>query len=135
MNETLKSMEENIPKQERLIDSLKANINNDKLALFDIVKKADGIWSPTFKNHSWKALANSKIELVEFERLSSLSEFDVFKEFHDYKMRKMMDFMLDNIKSTNNEKKEVWLMMLVELVNSEKNMQPEIEKIMKEGSR
>jgi len=129
MKESIKSLEENIPKQERLIDSLKADLNNDSVELFEIIIKAGGVWAPRIKNNSWRAVANSRIELIEFEKLSALSEIDESKNNQDYKQKKIMDFLFENIKSTSPEKKEVLLMMVTEMVNSGRYLQSEIEQL------
>lgn len=132
LKESIESLEDNIPKQERLVDSLKADLNNESVELFEIIKKAGGIWSPRIKNNSWKAIANSRIELIEFEKLSALSELETSKNNQDYKLRKIMDFTFDNIKSTDREKKEVLMMMVSEMVSSGKYLQSEIEDLIEE---
>jgi len=125
--ESIQSLKENIPKQQRLVDSLQVDLNNESVELFDIIRKAGGIWAPRIKNNSWRAVANSRIELIEFEKLSALSELDESKNNQDYKQKKIMDFVIENIKSTSNDKKEILLMMVSEMISSGKYLQSEIE--------
>lgn len=119
---------ENIPKQQRLADSLRANLNNETLSIFDIVRKADGIYAPRIRNYSWKALSNSRIELVEFDKLSLLSQLDDSKSNIEYKQEKIMDFLLENLKNTTAAKKEILMLMVIEIVSTENYLQKEIEK-------
>jgi len=127
LEESIQSFEDNIPKQERLVDSLRVNLDHESLELIEVIKKAGGIWAPRINNNSWRAVANSRIELIEFEKLSSLSELDESKNTQDYKQKKIMDFVLENVKSTDNDKKEILMMMVLEMVSSGKYIQSEIE--------
>lgn len=132
LKESIESLEENIPKQQRLVDSLKVDLNNETVALFDVIRKAGGVWAPRINNNSWRAIANSRIELIEFEKLSALSEIEDSKNNQDYKQKKIMDFVFDNIKSTTSDKKEVLMMMVSEMVSSGKYLQSEIEALIEE---
>ena len=42
--------------------------------------KFNGIYMPIIKTNSWNAIANSKIELIEYEKLSGLSDIEERKE-------------------------------------------------------
>jgi len=132
LKESFLDIKENIPKQQRLIDSLKANLTNEKATILDIVNMAEGIYAPRIQNNSWKALANSRIELIEFEKLSALSELDDSKSNLQYKLKKIMDFLYENIKNTSEEKKEVLMLMIIEIVGSEKYLNTEIEQLIQE---
>ena len=129
LKESIQSLEDNIPKQERLRDSLMVDLNNESVTLFDVISKAGGIWAPRIKNNSWRAVANSRIELVEFDKLSELSELDDSKITQDYKQKKIMDFVIENVKSTSSDKKEILMMMVSEMISSGKYLQSEIEEI------
>ncbi len=132
LEETIESLEENIPKQQSLVDSLAVHLDNESIELSDIIKSAGGIWAPRIKNNSWRAVANSRIELIEFDKLSALSELDESKNTQDYKQEKIMDFVLENMKSSQSEKKEILMMMVSEMVSSGKYLQTEIEKLLEE---
>ena len=122
---------ENIPKQQVLIDSLNRYLNDETVSVFDIIKKAGGIHGSTIKNSSWKAISNSRIELVEFQKLSDLSEIDESKMFLEIKREKLLHFMIDNLKNTSPDKKEVLMLLIAEIVSSEKFLQSEIEEFLK----
>jgi len=132
LEESRIDVEESIPKQQILIDSLGKYLNDETVSIFDIIKKANGIHGPSIKNNSWKAIANSKIELVEFKKISELSEIDESKESLDLKQEKLLDFMIDNLKNTSQEKKEVFMLLYQEIIATEKYLLLEIEEFLKE---
>jgi hypothetical protein len=114
-----------------LIDSIGKYLNDEKISLIDIIKKGGGIHGPTIKNNSWKAIANSKIELVEFEKLSKLSTIDESKKNLELKKEKLLDFMIKNLKKTSQEEKEVFMLLSQEIITNEKYLQLEIEEFLK----
>jgi len=131
LEESSLSIEENLPKQQILSDSIMAYLDDETVPIFDIIKKANGIYGPTIKNNSWRAIANSKIELVEFKKLSTLTEIDQSKEFLQLKLEKLLDFMIENLKSTTKEKKEIFLLLNQEITSSSSNLKEEIEDFLK----
>lgn len=131
LNESRIDIIESIPKQQVLIDSLKIYINDETVSIFDIIMKAGGVQGPTIKNNSWKAISNSRIELVEFDKLSALSEIDETVKSIEFKGHKVSDFIFENIKKTNEEKKEIFILLIQELISTEKHLQFEIEELLK----
>jgi predicted ATP-dependent endonuclease of OLD family len=105
LEESRKDILIKIPKQQKLIDSLGKYLNDETITLYEIIQKANGIHGPQIKNYSWKAIANSKIELIDFEKLSELSEIDESKEGLDLKMESLIGFLNANLKTTDQEKK------------------------------
>jgi len=124
-------IKESIPKQQILIDTIGKYINDETVAIIDIIKKTDGIHGPNIQNNSWKAISNTKIELIEFEKLSKLSEIDDTNENLKYKKQKLIDFVVDNLKNTDSEKKEIFMLLNQEILSSGKYLQSEIEKFLK----
>lgn len=120
-----------IPKQEVLLDSLKRYLNDETVTLFEIINKGGGIHGTTVKNSSWKAIANSKIELVDFQKVSELSEIDESKILLELKRDKLLDFTIANLKNTNQDKKEIFMLLSAEIISSEKNLHSEIEEFLK----
>jgi len=131
LEESRIEIKESIPKQQVLIDSIGKYLNDETISIFDIIEKADGINVPIVKNNSWKAIANSKIELIEFEKLSALSEIDQSKESIELKTQKLIDFVFENLKTTNQEKKEILILLSQEILSTVKYTQLEIEEFLK----
>ncbi|MEM9823047.1 MAG: hypothetical protein AAF985_18355 [Bacteroidota bacterium] len=126
-------IKEKIPKQQVLIDSLKRYMSDETVSMFAIIRKADGIHGPLIKNSSWKAIASTKIELIEFEKLSTLSEIDASKKNLELKQEKLMDFMINNIKSTSQEKKEVLMLLMQEIISTEKYLYRELDAFLQQS--
>ena len=126
-----KDLEKNIPKEQILIDSIGKYLNDATVSIFEIIRKADGIYGANVKNSSWKAIANSKIELVDFEKLSALSEINESKESLELKREKQLDFMINNLKASDQEKKEIFMLLNQEILSTEKYLLLEFEEFLK----
>jgi hypothetical protein len=131
LKESNRNLKASIPKQRRLIDSLAKYSSDSSFSVFGIITKADGIQNPIIKTNSWKAIANSKIELIDFDKLSTLSEIEETKKNLEFKTTKLLDFLVENIKSTDQEKKEVFLLLSQEILTTTKYAQFEIEEFLK----
>jgi hypothetical protein len=131
LEESSKDIEESLPKQQILIDSLKKYINDETISLYEIINKAKGISGPNIKMHTWRAIADSKIELIEFEKLSALSEIEESKKNLELKQQKILDFAIKNLKQTNQEEKEVFMLLNQEIISTEKYLQFEIKEFLK----
>lgn len=64
LEESRADIVENMPKRNRLIDSLRFYANDEKLSLLEIVLKAEWFHSPQIRVNSWRAISRTKIELV-----------------------------------------------------------------------
>ena len=129
LEESNADIKEVIPKQQAFIDSIEIYLNNDTVSLFDIAIRANGIQAPTIKINSWKAVANSKIELIEYEKLSALSDIEDRKENLNMRIESIAKFLYDNLKKTDKEKKEVLKILTLDAIYAEKRLQSRIEKL------
>ena len=82
---------------------------------------------PAIKNNSWKAVANSRIEIVDFEKLSSLTDIDDGREGLKLKGEKLLDFIYDKLKDTSQEKKEVLMLLITDVIWTTESLQSNIE--------
>ncbi len=130
LEESRIEIKESIPKQQLLIDSIGKYLHDESISIFDIIAKANGVQGPVIKNNSWKAIANSKIELIEFDKLSALSEIDESKKGLELKSEKLVDFLVNNLKATDQEKKETFMLLNQEILSSTKHSLLEIEKFL-----
>ncbi|GGG04081.1 hypothetical protein GCM10011344_00590 [Dokdonia pacifica] len=129
--ESIINLKASIPKQQVLLDSITKYINDESISIYGIITKADGIQKPTINTNTWRAIANSKIELIQFEKLSALSEIEESKKSLELKTTKLVDFLIENLKTTNQEKKEVFLLLSQEILTTTKYSQLEIEEFLK----
>ncbi len=132
LEESKIQLKKTIPKQQILIDTIQQYLNDESISMYDIITKADGIQGPSIKNNSWRAIANSKIELVEFEKLSALSEIDESKEDLKLKTEKLLDFLVSNLKTKDQDKKEVFMLLSQEILTTTEYSVSEIEAFLKE---
>ena len=130
LEESSRDIENTLPKQQILIDSLNKYMNDETTSIFEIINKSEGIQGPNVKLHTWKAVANSKVELIEFEKLSSLSEIEESKKYLELKLQKSLDFLIENGKETNQEKKEIFMFLNQDIILGEKYLQYEIKEFL-----
>ncbi len=125
-----KDIEQKLPLQQGLVDNLIKHLNDDSMSLYDIINASNGFHGPNIKLHTWRAIANSKIELIEFTKLSALSEIEISKRNLEQKKEKIIDFTVQNIKTTDPEKKEIFMLLNQELISTEKYLQYEISEFL-----
>jgi len=58
-----------------LIDTLEFYSNDDKISLVNTVIKGNGLNYPSIKMNSWKAISNSRIELLDYDKMSDLANY------------------------------------------------------------
>ncbi|MCZ2085587.1 MAG: hypothetical protein LC112_15070 [Flavobacteriales bacterium] len=106
LTETNIDIKEKLTLQKSFIDSIDHYLMNDKISLLDITIKAEGIYMPIIKTNSWKSISNSKIELMDYEKVSALANIEDQKEVLKMKINRMADFLYSNPKETRKDKKE-----------------------------
>ena len=136
INKELKETNEDIKKelsfQKTLIDTLNFYKNHDEISIFDVMMKADGIHMPSIKISSWQAISRSKIELMEYDRISALATIEEQKELLISKTEHLMNFLYPNIKETGIDNKEFIILMMRDIIVTERGIQEEIEGIIKD---
>lgn len=130
LTETNKDILDNISAQRSFIDTLDFYLENDKISLLDITMKAEGINIPSIKLNSWKAISNSKIELMEYDKVSTLANVEEQNEILKMKTEKLADFLYSNTKETGKDKKEFMKLMMLDIIHTEIPLQNEIERIL-----
>ena len=120
------------PKQKVLIDTLDFYSKNETIPLIDIIEKAGGVNGPLIKLNYWKALSSSKIELLEYDKLSILADIEEGNELLKYKRNKIIDFIYSNLTETSKKEKMLLKIMMLELINTQRNVQNDIKKILNE---
>src|SRR5690554_1879820 len=76
LKESNKDIKETIPLQKTLIDTLNFYRKDDNVSIGDVMMKANGVHIPSIKISSWKAISNSKIELMDYDRISALANIE-----------------------------------------------------------
>lgn len=127
LTETNKDIIDKISLQKSFIDTLDFYLENDKLSLLELTIKAEGINIPAVKINSWKAISNSKIELMEYRKVATLANIEEQKEILKMKTQKLADFLYSNTKETGKDKKEFMKIILQDIIHTEILLQNEVE--------
>ena len=131
LNETLESIKETTPKQKALVDTIEVYASNKDVSILQSVLKAKGIYIATVKMNAWNAFSNSKIELVDYKKLTALSNIEEQKELLKLKSETLMNLILTNSSDNNENQKNVFKMMLMDIIQTQKTMQRDIEAYLK----
>ncbi|MEM6628094.1 MAG: hypothetical protein AAF694_00400 [Bacteroidota bacterium] len=124
MQGNLESLDEVIPKQERVLDTLKAYMDDESVSIANIFfEKLNGLQMASLNNVSWQAFLNSKMELVDFEDISTLSEIDESIKLMDVKIEKMMALLLASTNATDDATKEAAYISIANVLDSEYQLQ------------
>ncbi len=129
LTETNEDITRKLVLQQAFVDTLNLYLDYDSISLFDITLKAERINMPFIKINSWKSISNSKIELIEYEKMSSLAAIEERKELLGIQIDKMIDYFYLNADETGRDKKELIKIAMLSIIGNEKPLQQEIEKI------
>ena len=129
LTETKQEIIDNTKIHKSLVDTIDFYKKNENVSIFEIVMKVDGIQIPTIKMNSWKAISNSKIELMKYDKVSSLANIAEQKELLKVKSQNLMDFIYPNTKETGTDKKELLKLMILDIISTEITIQKQIEKV------
>lgn len=127
LDETLDDIALNIPKQKALIDSLEVYSDNKSVKIIDILMKADGIHIPKIRTNAWKSISSFKIDLVDYKKISALSDIEEQKAILASKNEYLGNFVYSNLYETEKSKKETLKMLLLDIISTEQTTQKHID--------
>ncbi len=130
--ETSKSIVKNIPNQKRLMDTIDVYLLDNKTNLLEVIVKGDGIHIPTIKTNSWKAISNSKIELLEYDLMSSLANIEESKALLKLQSNNIINYIYINVEETGKYKKMTLKFMMRDIIMNVENIEKEIQEIIKQ---
>ena len=132
LSETNVDIIEKIEIQKSFIDTLDFYLQDNKTSLLDLTIKSKGIYLPTIKINSFKSLSNSKIELMEYNKISAFANIEEQKEILKTKSERLADFVYPNVKETGIDKKKFMRLLLQDIISTENALQIGIESVLKE---
>lgn len=127
LNESKEDIKDIIPKQKSLIGSLEFHANNKNTTVLDIVMKSKGIFIPQIKLNAWKSVSGSKIDLIDYKKITELSYIEEQKQALTNKSDFLMNFLYNNINEADKNKKQTLRMILMDIVQTEESIQKAIE--------
>lgn len=116
-----------IPQQKSLIDSIEFYANNKAVSVQDIVLKSKGIFMPRVKTNAWKSVSSAKIDLIDYQKITTLSDIEEQKTTLNTKIDFLMTFLYSNINETDKNKKLTLKMILLDIIQTEKTIRQNIE--------
>ena len=129
LTETNTDIVEIMARQKSLVDTLDFYATDSKISILDVVRKNNGIYIPSIKINSWKAISNSKIELMEYDKISALATMEEQKETLKMKSDRFADFVYTNPKETEKDKKEFMKILMLDIIGSERSLQNLIQRV------
>ncbi|WP_300020760.1 hypothetical protein [uncultured Maribacter sp.] len=132
LKESNKDIKKKLPQQQTLIDTLGFYKLNDTISIFDVMMKVNGVQMPQIRISSWKAISSSKIELLDYDKVSAFANIEEQTDLLTSKTQFLMRFLYPNIKDTSFDKKELIMFMMQDIMVTERGLQKEIEEVIKE---
>lgn len=132
LTDTKEDIKVNLVLQKSYIDTIDFYLSDDKISLIDITVKSKGIYVPTIKINAWKSISNSKIELLDYEKVSALANIEEQKEVLKSKTTRLADFLYLNPKETGKDKKEFLKILMLDIIGTEESLQNAITEILTE---
>lgn len=123
-----------IPQQESLIDSLDFYSTHKDVTIQHIVMRSKGIFIPRIRINAWKAVSSSKIDLIDYTKVASLSNIEELKGTLSEKTQFLMSFLYTNINATDHNTKQTLKMILLDILQTEKTIEQNIKLFEKENA-
>lgn len=129
LEETQKDVEAKLILQHTLVDTINFYLEDETISLNKIMNKTNGISIPTIRIHSWLALSNSNIQLLNYDDLSSLANLEEEKALLREKSKYLMNFLYNNISKKTRLKKSMLIGLIFELISTENSILSEIKEL------
>jgi hypothetical protein len=129
LEETQKDIEEELITQRSLIDTLIVYLEDESTTLQGIMTKTNGVNMPKIRINSWKALANSRIELIDYETISHLAGVEDDRAILNDKSKYLMNFLYTNIGEKTRYSKAVFIGLMNDVIGTEDWILQEISEL------
>lgn len=126
LKESEEDINEVIPIQKTFIDSLDFYSNNNQISIMDITKKSGNIYVPQIKTSAWKSVSGSKIDLISYDKITTLSNIEEQKETLKNKSEFLTNMLYSNLHETDKNKKQTIKMLISDIIQTEKSIQKQI---------
>ena len=93
------------------------------------MSKTNGVTIPKIRIHSWKALSNSRIELIDYKSLSNLANIEEEKDLLLEKSKYLMNFLYSNIGEKTRYKKAILVGLMNDIIGTENWILSEIAEL------
>ena len=131
-SEAVEEIDRKAPFQRALFDTLGHYSTNEELTLMEVIRKAGGIKGPSIKLNYWKAISDSKIELIAYHRLSILADIEDGNDILLYQRNKILDFIYEHLDETGSREKMILRQMLGDVMSTQTSIKQDILEILNE---
>lgn len=131
LNESDKAINNVMPLQESLIDTLQYYSNNKDINIMQNILKVGGVNVASIKTNAWNAISNSKLELVDYKLIVPLSDLVESKETLKAKSNYLMNFANENLNETNVDKKKIMILYVKDIMGTERAIKEQIKIVKK----
>jgi len=121
-----------LPEQQKLIDTLDTYMNNNNVTLLNTLVKGGGIHVASIKLHAWKSIASTKIDLIDYNKLTNFVSLEEEKEVLELKGDKLMDFLFLNADDTSSEKKSFVKAIMIDIMYNERSLKEKLTKMIQD---
>ena len=80
LQENKEELEAIIISHKAIIDTINLYMNDEQMAIGNIINKVNGFQGVNIKNTAWKSFLNTRIELVDYQLISALTDIDEHKQ-------------------------------------------------------
>ncbi len=101
------------------VDTILTYLENDNISISQVIRRVKGFQIPEVKNIGLRFFIANKAELIEYEIISNLSEIELLSEALKIKTQKLIDFLYDNMDSTEKVDKNKFIVFLKEVIETE----------------
>ena len=109
-------------KHQGIFEFVKDHREGNEQALGEMIGTLGGIQSASIKNISLRFFVANKAELVDFELISQLSEIESNTDILSEKMKRLVDFIYENIDHTEESVKLKFAYFLANVIDTEKSL-------------
>ncbi len=120
--ENQQDLTSSIQRHEVLLDTIAEYIEDEGVSIGELIGKVNGVSGVNIKNTAWKAIVGARIELVEYEKISLLTDIDQENENMSIKLEKLLDMVLPRLGSSTYIDKELFRIMISDLRNAEQEL-------------
>ncbi|MCH7409794.1 hypothetical protein MM239_10345 [Belliella sp. DSM 111904] len=122
LNESRQDLNLNLPRLDSFKDAINIHLENEEHRLLDLVVNNGGIYVASIKLNAWNAVSTSKIDLIDYNIINSLSNVVEQKEILTFKSNYLMNFLYANFHATDKETKEILLVLIDDIIWTEKEI-------------
>ena len=125
----LKEITTIIPKQEKLLENIIQNLNNDETKILEVLSLAQGFKIPSLKNTSSQSLIKSKPELVDYKIIRILADIEGEQKSFENKINYATSFLYQNLNANEKDEKTIFKVLLTDIIDSENQLKQLFEEL------